>query len=125
MFAVMKRFFCKTEYNKIVFQLMAFAFFWMVIGDLITLHQKLIYGFDPFGMHQPFAKPGHSGKNLSKKNQKVFKVRDGLHFYFFLNVHNETVSRPFFVNYEYNNTLPLYKYRKDYFFLGLRSPPSL
>ncbi len=53
---------------KVITSVLAFAFFWLVIGDLIAIHQKLIYGFDPYGTHQPFSKPA--------KNESHFKVKD-------------------------------------------------
>jgi len=36
---------------------MAIAFFWMVLGELITLHQKRIYHIDLLGDNHPFIKP--------------------------------------------------------------------
>jgi len=56
--------------HKLITVVLAFAFFWLVIGDLIAVHQKLIYGFDPFGTHQPFSKPA------KKETQTHFKIKD-------------------------------------------------
>jgi len=36
---------------------MAFAIFWMVIGDLITYSQAKIFGVQFFDTHSPFSKP--------------------------------------------------------------------
>ena len=66
--------------HKLITVVLAFAFFWLVIGDLIAIHQKLIYGFDPFGIHQPFSKPA---KNESQPHFKVKgkrMVKKGLSF---------------------------------------------
>lgn len=50
---------------------MGFAFFYLVIGDLILIHQKLIFHYDAFA-GQPLSKPDKTGKeNLYKlKNKK-------------------------------------------------------
>lgn len=37
--------------------LMAFAIFWMVIGELIAIHQERIFGVKFYGNHSPFTKP--------------------------------------------------------------------
>ena len=58
--------------HKLITVVLAFAFFWLVIGDLVAIHQKLIYGFDPFGTHQPFSKPA---KNESQTHFKVKEKR--------------------------------------------------
>ncbi len=58
--------------HKLITVVLTFAFFWLVIGDLIAIHQKLIYGFDPFGTHQPFSKPA---KNESQTHFKVKEKR--------------------------------------------------
>jgi len=60
---------------------MIFAFFWLVIGDLITLHQKAIYGFDPFSHHTPFAKTNNTPvKSKNDKGAKFEKSKDQYHF---------------------------------------------
>ncbi len=48
----------------------------MVIGDLITYHQKAIYGFDLF-QHQPFTKPGKNDTGIllyKTKGEKAVSV---------------------------------------------------
>ena len=60
---------------------MTFAFFWLIIGDLIVLHQKVIYGFDPFNHHIPYAKSSNSPvKTKTDKGSKFEKVKDQYHF---------------------------------------------
>jgi len=67
--------------KKWIFHLMTFAFFWLVIGDLIVLHQKAIYGFDPFNHHIPFAKTNNSPvKTNTDKGSKVEKSKVQFHF---------------------------------------------
>ncbi len=56
--------------QSLITVVLTFAFFWLAIGDLIAVHQKLIYGFDPFGTHQPFSKPA------KKESQTHFKIKD-------------------------------------------------
>jgi hypothetical protein len=59
---------------------MAFAMFWLFIGDLVILHQTRIFGHDFFGQHhQPFNKPGKSdeSKTFQKYHKSVDKSDDG------------------------------------------------
>lgn len=58
--------------------LMAFAVFWMVIGDLITYHQKVIFGVNFFDIHDPFTKPksNDDGKTISFKQHKFADKSD-------------------------------------------------
>lgn len=58
--------------------LMAFAVFWMVIGDLITYHQKVIFGVNFFDIHNPFTKPktNDDGKTISFKQHKTADKSD-------------------------------------------------
>lgn len=65
---------------------MAFTFFWLVIGDLIVLHQKAIYGFDPFSHHTPYANTNNSPvKTKTDKGLKVKKSKVQYHFDVVLN----------------------------------------
>ncbi len=54
---------------------MALAFFYLVIGDLITFHQKAIFNFDAFA-GQPLSKPDKSDKGsiykLKDKKDRIF-----------------------------------------------------
>ncbi|PKP52569.1 MAG: hypothetical protein CVT92_08420 [Bacteroidetes bacterium HGW-Bacteroidetes-1] len=55
---------------RIIKLIMAFAIFWMVIGDLITYHQKVMFGVD-FFEHHPFTKPAKDdGSNSHYKSYK-------------------------------------------------------
>ena len=66
--------------------LMTIAFFWLVLGDLITLHQKAIYGFDPFSIETPFTKTDNSPvKSKTEKTSKFDKCKDQYHFDLVLN----------------------------------------
>lgn len=60
----------KSSYTKkLLVSFMAFAFFYLVIGDLILIHQKAIFKYDIFA-DQPMSKPDKSGKD------KVYKLKD-------------------------------------------------
>lgn len=48
---------------------MSLAFFYLVIGDLITFHQKAIFNFDAFA-DQPINKPDKGDKG------KIYKLKD-------------------------------------------------
>lgn len=47
----------QSPVSKLIKLIMAFAIFWMVIGDLITYHQEKIFGNNFFDTHIPFSKP--------------------------------------------------------------------
>lgn len=68
----------KTGKNKlslkyrIAIPFLAFTFFWLVIGDLVNYHQKVIYGFDLFGSQMPFTKPGKTDAGIL-----ILKTKNG------------------------------------------------
>jgi len=45
------------------------AFFYLVIGELIIIHQKMIFDYDAFAS-QPMSKPDKTGK------EKIYKLKD-------------------------------------------------
>jgi len=45
------------------------AFFYLVIGELIIIHQKMIFDYDAFAKH-PMSKPDKTGK------EKIYKLKD-------------------------------------------------
>lgn len=63
----------EKKVSKFIEMLMAFAIFWMVIGDLITYHQQVIFGVNYFDTHNPFTKPKSKddGKTISFKQHKA------------------------------------------------------
>lgn len=65
----------QSKFSKIVKLVMAFAIFWMVIGDLITFHQAKIFGNHFFDTHSPFTKPKSKddGKTIGFQS---FKFQD-------------------------------------------------
>lgn len=48
---------------------MTFVFFYLVIGELIIIHQKLIFDYDAFASH-PMSKPDKTGK------ENIYKLKD-------------------------------------------------
>jgi hypothetical protein len=72
-------YFCKQKVymknsttSRTIKLIMAFAIFYMVIGELITYHQKVIFGVDFFGNQHPYTKPksGEDGSTTHFKTQK-------------------------------------------------------
>lgn len=65
----------KTATYRSIEILMAFASFWLFIGELITLHQERIYKVHFYDHSNPFTKPKSKddGKTLSFK---LFKSTD-------------------------------------------------
>jgi hypothetical protein len=60
---------------------MAFAIFWMVIGDLITYHQEVMFGVKLFEEQNPFTKPKsqEDGKTVSFKAHKGSDKPESFH----------------------------------------------
>ncbi len=104
---------------------MSLAFFYLVIGDLITYHQKAIFNYDAFA-GQPLSKPDKSDKGSiyklkDKKNRVLAKfltfvsehieVYQGFQFTFF-----EIIETPYVFN------SPIVKRTSS---LSFRGPPGL
>jgi len=68
----------QTPISKLIKLIMAFAIFWMVIGDLITYHQEKIFGNNFFDTHSPFSKP-KSKDDGKTGNFGYFKSADKYH----------------------------------------------
>ncbi len=57
---------------------MIFAFLWVIIGDLVNMHVRVITGKDLYGHHQPFSKTHKSnGKSYKVGSKKVEKTTGG------------------------------------------------
>jgi len=110
--------------NVWVFYIMIFAFFWLVLGELITLHQKAIYGFDPFSQESPFAKPNNSHNNAKfDKVAKFDKFKDQFHFDVLLKDEIKTDVILTEVAYEFKNTYSIFISQSGYPLISLRAPP--
>ncbi|MCF6169459.1 MAG: hypothetical protein L3J66_00590 [Bacteroidales bacterium] len=110
--------------NKLVFYLMTFVFFWLVIGDLITLHQKAIYGYDPFGVDMPFAKTKHKPVHSNfDKGVKFSKVKDQHHVDVLINKEFRVKAAMIECGFEFINTSPAFLYHNGYPLTALRAPP--
>ncbi len=73
--------------RKMLVTFMSLAFFYLVIGDLITYHQKAIFNFDAFA-GQPINKPDKSDKgSLYKLKDKKDRVL--AKFLTFVSEHND------------------------------------
>lgn len=55
--------------RKFLVSFMTFVFFYLVIGELIIIHQKMIFDYDAFANH-PMSKPDKTGK------EKIYKLKD-------------------------------------------------
>jgi hypothetical protein len=60
----------KSKY-RLYFTAMVFAFLWVIIGDLVAMHIRVIAGIDLYGCHQPFAKTHKEQKNFKVKSHKT------------------------------------------------------
>lgn len=103
---------------------MVFAFFWLVIGDLVTLHQKVIYGFDPFSIETPFTKTDNSpSKTKTDKGSKFDKFKDQYHFDAILNNDFTFKTTPIQCDFEFVNTFTVFISQPGYPLIALRGPP--
>jgi hypothetical protein len=104
---------------------MAFAFFWLVCGELITLHQKAIYGFDPFSQETPYAKTDNSSsKSKTDKSSKFDKFKDQYHFDLVLKEKFKFNYLPQFVDFKFANTFTIFLSQSGYPLIALRAPPT-
>ena len=111
--------------RKWVFYLMAFTFFWLVIGDLITLHQKLIYDFDPYGLETPFAKTDNSSsKTKFDKGSKFDKSKDQHHLDVLLKKDLKIKVTVIKCDFEFINTFTVFLSSSGFPLVALRAPPT-
>jgi hypothetical protein len=105
---------------------MAFAFFWLVCGELIILHQKAIYGFDPFNQEAPFAKPDNSSsKTKTDKGSKFDKYKDQYHFDAII---DKLDQRQLSLNtccFVFSNTYTIFISQSGHPLISLRAPPQV
>ncbi len=106
---------------------MAFAIFWMVIGELITYHQKVMFGVDLFGNQHPFTKPKHGddgGAAQFKPLKHLDKSDDG-HLSAMLLVPQQELVKlwSFFAELRSKSGLQMLQ-PAWLLFSGLRAPPS-
>jgi hypothetical protein len=104
---------------------MAFAFFWLVCGELIILHQKAIYGFDPFNQESPFAKPDNpSKKSQTDKGSKFDKYKDQYHFDAIIDKTEKVNTYAGNTGFEFTNTYSIFLSQSGFPLIALRAPPS-
>ena len=111
--------------NVWVFYIMIFAFCWLVIGELVTLHQKAIYGFDPFSQEAPFAKPNNSSSKAKfDKVAKFDKFKDQFHFDVLLKDEIKTDIILTEIGFEFVNTYSIFVSQSGFPLISLRAPPT-
>lgn len=115
------------NFNKWIFHLMTFAFFWLVIGDLVTLHQKVIFGFDPYGLETPFTKTDNSSSKTKKidKGSKFDKFKDQFHADVLLNKEFKVKTILVSCDFEFINTYTVFISPTGLPLLPLRGPPTV
>jgi hypothetical protein len=111
--------------NRLVISFMAFTFFWLVCGELITLHQKAIYGFDPFSQETPFAKTNNShSKTKTDTGTKFDKFKDQYHFDCLTYTDSKFNYIYHYVEVEFNNTFTVFNSQSGHPLIALRAPPT-
>jgi len=105
---------------------MAFAIFYMVIGELITYHQRVIFGIDFFGNHHPYTKPksGEDGNTTHFKTQKSGDKQDSGKTSFIAIISFELNLSPKLFYLEKRRTVFVQPIHKVFtLFNSLRAPP--
>jgi hypothetical protein len=115
-----------TRFEKIAVPILAFAFFWLVIGDLVILHEKAIFGYDPFTAHTPFAKPDKNDpvKLFKGEGQKINKSKGNLFFSAEKYVNSNLVVLLQGSTFKFKNTFSILKNQSDSPLIVLRGPPA-
>lgn len=115
-----------TNFEKMVLPILAFAFFWLVIGDLIIIHEKAIFGYDPFTSHTPFAKPDKntSVKLYKDEGQKINKSKGYTFFAAEKYVNSNLVVFLQGSTFNFKNTFSILNNQSDNPLIVLRGPPS-
>ena len=108
--------------NRWIFAVMIFAFFWLVIGELITLHKKAIYGFDPITQETPFSKPDNNSKKIDKCH-KLFKVKDDYHSDMVLQAPEKLQVIIKETDFNFSNTFSIFISQSSHPLIALRAPP--
>lgn len=106
---------------------MAFAIFYMVIGELITYHQRVIFGIDFFGNHHPFTKPKtcDDGSTSHFKSHKGGDKQDSEKTFFTAILSAELKTDPCFFYFEKSETNLSLSFEKVFlYFNSLRGPPK-
>ena len=115
-----------SRFEKLVLPVLAFAFFWLVIGDLVMIHERAIFGFDPFTAHTPFAKPDKSDtyKPFKDKGQKLNKSKGNSFVEAENNVNSNLVVFLQGNSFIFKNTFSILKHQCDSPLFALRGPPA-
>ncbi len=102
---------------------MTLAFFYLVIGDLITFHQKAIFDFDAFA-DQPFSKP-HKPENIYKVKDKKDRVQ--MNLITFVSELLKLNDNPFYSSGDiiYCRSIRIVTRDYQYSSINYRGPPSL
>ncbi|MBL6943041.1 MAG: hypothetical protein ISR56_01610 [Bacteroidales bacterium] len=101
------------------------AFFYMVIGELITFHQRAIFNFDAFA-NQPLIKPDKTGKdNLYKLKDK--KDRILINYLTFISEYLELHESKIYISDAVRQYPCFSKFHKDchHSSISFRGPPAL
>jgi hypothetical protein len=106
---------------------MAFAIFYMVIGELITYHQRVIFGIDFFGNHHPFTKPktGDDGSTTHYKPHKGGDKQDTEKTFFATILSGEIITEPVFFYFRESESSWNLSFEKVFLHSNrLRGPPK-
>jgi len=114
----------KTIKQKLFFSAMVFAFMWVITGDLVSIHLKVIFGEKvKADWHQPFAKTHKDDSTYKVQNHKSDGSSKVKHLSFITSkiIAINIVSR----SYKYFESNNHSSYLQEIAFLFLRGPPSL
>ena len=114
----------KTIKQKLFFSAMIIAFMWVITGDLVSIHLKVIFGEKiDSSWHHPFAKTHKDDSTYKVQNHKTDGSSKVKHLSF---IGSHTTDIKLAANeYQYHNSNTQILHLQDVGFLFLRGPPSL
>jgi len=108
--------------NKILLSTMIIAFMWVIIGDLVNMHMKLIYKKDLYNHNTYYTKSHKSDKKDYLFGSKILKKTND-----FSNTANNSFNFNLSVNYTnlFIAEIVNFNTNKHYYSHSLRGPPSI
>jgi len=114
----------KTIKQKLFFSAMILAFMWVITGDLVSIHLKVIFGDKvKSDWHQPYAKTHKDDSTYKVQKHKTDGSSKIKHFSFITsNIINISLASR---NYHYYDANTQILHFQDVGFLSLRGPPTV
>ena len=114
----------KSIKQKLFFSAMILAFIWVITGDLVSIHLKVIFGEKvKSDWHQPYAKTHKDDNTYKVQKNKTDGSSKVKHLSFIVN--DVLIISLRSHDYHYHNSNTQILHLQELGFLFLRGPPSL